>query len=221
MLPAPDSLSSARERRARKRTVCSAIPCLVNSVLGIDVSKATLACTLVDPTSHQVLWQVLWQATYPRQATYPNSPQGVQSLIERTPHQAAWVMEPTGRYSLLVASLSPPCRLLVAKPAKAAGRQVLFKCCSSAVQVLLAPSRQARLYLQSRQSRAKTRPRPGQDRSLGQQGAGLFRPGSALAQPWLSRILNHCLPTRSKARRWKSSLNGCRLVKASRSASVA
>src|SRR5438552_13943714 len=80
---------------------------LGNSVLGIDVGKATLACTLLDPASHQVVWE----------ASYPNTPTGVQSLLERTPPHAPWVMEPTGRYSLFVA------KLFVAKPARAAGRQ--------------------------------------------------------------------------------------------------
>lgn len=110
-------------------------------MLGIDVSKATLACTLIDPTNHQVVWE----------ATYPNTPHGVASLLGRTPQQTPWVMEPTGRYSLCVA-----------KPASAAGRQVL-----------MAPSRSARLYLQSRHSRAKT------DR-LDSKGLAYF----ALAQPY-------------------------------------
>ena len=135
----------------------------------------TLACTLVDPTSHQVLWQVLWQATYPRQATYPNSPQGVQSLIERTPHQAAWVMEPTGRYSLLVASLSPPCRQAGEGSGPASAVQVLFKCCSSAVGAEPTSTLVSAVSAITGQDQAKT------DR-LDSKGRAYF----ALAQPWHS-----------------------------------
>src|SRR6202158_4677462 len=62
-------------------------------MLGIDVSKDTLACARLDSDSRKVLWEL----------TVPNSPAGVQQLLRRMPHQEASVMEPTGRYSTKVA----------------------------------------------------------------------------------------------------------------------
>jgi transposase len=93
-------------------------------MLGIDVSKNTLACTLLDPVSKQSEWQ----------GSVPNSPEGVQQLLQLVPVETPWVMEPTGRYSLLAVHL-----------ARAAGRRVL-----------LAGPREAKAFLQSQFPRAKT-----------------------------------------------------------------
>lgn len=71
---------------------------------------------------------VLWNKDF------TNSPAGVALLLKHTPADTPWVIEPTGRYSLSVV-----------RQAQAAGRTVL-----------LAPPRQAKFYLQSLQSRAKT-----------------------------------------------------------------
>ena len=109
-------------------------------MLGIDVAKDTLACTLLDPQTRQALWH----------KSVPNSPEGVQALLGAAPAQAPWVLEPTGRYS------AP-----VARQARAAQRRVL-----------LAPPRQAKRFLSSIQSRAKT------DR-LDSRGLALF----ALSRP--------------------------------------
>jgi transposase len=64
----------------------------------------------------------------------PHTAAGLAQLVARTPATVPWVLEPTGRYSLAVA-----------KAAHAAGRQVL-----------LAPSKKAKRYLESLQDRAKT-----------------------------------------------------------------
>lgn len=74
-------------------------------ILGIDVSKASLACALLDRETEQFRWQ--------RQ--FANSATGVHDLLVKTPPEVPWVLEPTGRYSLTVA-----------KQAQAAGRQVLL-----------------------------------------------------------------------------------------------
>jgi transposase len=71
---------------------------------------------------------VLWNKDF------RNSSTGIALLLKQTPPDTPWVIEPTGRYSLSVV-----------RQAQAAGRTVL-----------LAPPRQAKLYLQSLQSRAKT-----------------------------------------------------------------
>jgi transposase len=93
-------------------------------MLGIDVSKDTLACALYDPAQEKFQWE---QAV-------AHTPAGLAQLLQRTPPEVPWVLEPTGRY-----------RLSVARAAREAGRQVL-----------LAPSRKAKKYLQSLQERAKT-----------------------------------------------------------------
>jgi transposase len=93
------------------------------SALGIDVSKASLACALIDGEAAKCRWQ----------REYQNTEQGVRRLLEQTPVEVPWILEPTGRYSLLVAKL-----------ARAAGRDVR-----------LAPPRQAKRYLNSLQDRAK------------------------------------------------------------------
>lgn len=93
-------------------------------MLGIDVSKAELACALFDRATEQFRWE----------RTVPNSRAGIQQLLAHTPREAPLVVEPTGRFSLLVV-----------EEARAAGRTVL-----------LAPPRKAKAYLRSLSSRAKT-----------------------------------------------------------------
>ena len=105
------------------------------TMLGIDVSKDHLACALLDPTSKQLLWE----------RTVPNTPQGIAQLLGCTPAEVAWVVEPTGPYSRLVAH-----------QAYQAGRCVL-----------LAVPRRAHHFLQSLSQRAKT------DR-LDSRGLGLY-----------------------------------------------
>jgi transposase len=73
-------------------------------MLGIDVSKRTLACALVDPATRHATWQT----------TVPNTPDGIARLLASAPPSCPWVLEPTGPYS----------RPVVAA-ARAAGRQVL------------------------------------------------------------------------------------------------
>ena len=93
-------------------------------MLGIDVSKEELVCTLIDPQTAKSRWE----------KTVPNSAAGVSQLLAKTPADTAWVLEPTGRYSLPVVL-----------QAQAAGRTVL-----------MADPKAAHHYLKSRQSRAKT-----------------------------------------------------------------
>ncbi len=93
-------------------------------MLGIDVSKHTLACSLLDPLSKELQW---W-------GSVPNSADGVRQLLELAPPETPWVLEPTGRYSLLAVHL-----------ATQAGRRVL-----------LAGPREAKAFLQSQSPRAKT-----------------------------------------------------------------
>lgn len=71
---------------------------------------------------------LLWEKTV------SNSSAGIEALLIQTPVGAPWVIEPTGRYSASAAKI-----------AREAGRQVL-----------LAPPRKARAFLNSLQSRAKT-----------------------------------------------------------------
>jgi transposase len=73
-------------------------------MFGIDVSKASLVCTLLDPATQKVVWE----------ATAVNSVEGIQHLLQTVPAETPWVLEPTGRYSDLVVHL-----------ATAAGRKVL------------------------------------------------------------------------------------------------
>ena len=72
--------------------------------------------------------QFLWQ----RQVS--NSQEGIKQLLACTPAEVPWVMEPTGRFSLQVA-----------KTASLAGRRVL-----------LAPSKRAKRFAESIQSRVKS-----------------------------------------------------------------
>ncbi len=65
-------------------------------MLGIDVAKDTLACTLLDPHTRKTLWR----------KNLPNTPTGIQTLLSASPADAPWVLEPTGRYSTPVAALA-------------------------------------------------------------------------------------------------------------------
>lgn len=80
-------------------------------MLGIDVSKDTLACTLFDPATQKPLWN----------RTVPNTAVGVQRLLRQTPCESPWALEPTGRYSLLAATKANHAgrRVLLAQPKKA------------------------------------------------------------------------------------------------------
>lgn len=93
-------------------------------VLGIDVSKASLTCSLVEPGTERCRWT--------RQ--FANTPAGITQLLQHTPAEAAWVLEPTGRYSTLVA-----------QQAATAGRRVL-----------LAQPKRAKEFLRSERPRVKT-----------------------------------------------------------------
>lgn len=93
-------------------------------MLGIDVSKDHLCATLLDPLTRQVVFCVQVE----------NSPDGVASLLHKTPAGCDWVLEPTGRYSLFVV-----------QQAMRAGQSVL-----------LAPPRKAKAFLSSLPTRAKT-----------------------------------------------------------------
>lgn len=57
-------------------------------MLGIDVSKDTLSCALIDPTSRKVQWQKVVR----------NTPAGWTYLLKITAPAVPWVLEPTGRY---------------------------------------------------------------------------------------------------------------------------
>lgn len=74
-------------------------------MLGIDVSKDTLACTLFDPQTQKPIWN----------RTVPNTSSGINRLLRQTPIESHWALEPTGRYGLLAATT-----------ARQAGRQVLL-----------------------------------------------------------------------------------------------
>jgi transposase len=74
-------------------------------MLGIDVSKATLTCTLLAADTPRPAWQ----------GSVPNTPAGIRQLLRRTTPGTAWVLEPTGVYSRQVV-----------QQAQAAGRQVLL-----------------------------------------------------------------------------------------------
>lgn len=80
-------------------------------MLGIDVSKDTLDCTLFDPQTQKPLWS----------RTVPNTPSGVSRLLKQTPVDSPWALEPTGRYSLLAAFKATEAgrSVLLAQPKKA------------------------------------------------------------------------------------------------------
>lgn len=92
--------------------------------LGIDVSKASIDCSLRAADSDRILWH----------GVLPRTSAGLSKLVKRVPPEAAWVVEPTGRYSHTVAAAGV-----------AAGREVL-----------LARPRAAQAFLRSLQDRAKT-----------------------------------------------------------------
>lgn len=93
-------------------------------MLGIDVSSENLECALVLDRYADPQWR----------RDVPNNIAGIDELLSCTPADVPLIVEPTGRFSLLVV-----------KQAQAAGRTVL-----------LAPPRHAKLFLNSLQSRAKT-----------------------------------------------------------------
>jgi transposase len=80
-------------------------------MLGIDVSKDTLACTLFDPATQKPLWS----------RTVANTPSGISRLLRQTPAASPWALEPTGRYSLLAAVQAHQAgrSVLLAQPKKA------------------------------------------------------------------------------------------------------
>jgi len=75
------------------------------TLFALDVSKASLSCAFVDPSTRRPIWE----------AVVANTPHQVERLLARVPPECTWVMEPTGRYSLAVA-----------RQAQALGRQVLL-----------------------------------------------------------------------------------------------
>lgn len=72
-------------------------------MLGIDVSKDTLHCTLLDPSTRQPLWS----------RSYDNTPKSIVRLLKATSPECSWALEPTGSYSTQVVTT-----------ARAAGRDV-------------------------------------------------------------------------------------------------
>jgi transposase len=62
-------------------------------MLGIDVSKATLSCVLIDPVPRQQQWH----------KEVSNTPSGWKQLLRSTDPAIGWVLEPTGRYGEEVA----------------------------------------------------------------------------------------------------------------------
>jgi transposase len=123
-------------------------------MLGIDVSKDQLTCAFLDPASKRLLWE----------RTVPNSPQGITQLLQGTPSDAPWVLEPTGRYS------AP-----IARQAQAAGRAVL-----------LAVPRRAHHFLQSLPNRAKTDKLD--SRGLGLYALSVSLPDYPLPSPAVERL---------------------------------
>ncbi len=95
-------------------------------MLGVDVSSKSLSAALcLDPRVDKPIWEM----------EVPNSVAGINQLLARTPASIPLVVEPTGRYSMLVV-----------ERANEAGRSVL-----------LAPTRKAKAFLFSLSGgRAKT-----------------------------------------------------------------
>jgi transposase len=62
-------------------------------MLGIDVSKATLSCVLIDPVTRKQQWH----------KDVSNTPAGWRQLLRSTDPAISWVLEPTGRYGEEVA----------------------------------------------------------------------------------------------------------------------
>jgi transposase len=96
----------------------------MNATLGIDVSKNHLVCSLMDPCTRKVTWQ----------AEFLNTCTGIDTLLEEIHTEVPWILEPTGRYSILAA-----------RKAREAGRDVR-----------LAAPRKAKMFLRSQNERAKT-----------------------------------------------------------------
>lgn len=92
-------------------------------MIGIDVSKESLSVCAWDRARQRARWQ----------RVVPNSEAGVLVLLERTSPREPWALEPTGRYSDLVA-----------RAGVAHGRRVL-----------LAPPKAAKQFLSSVNPRAK------------------------------------------------------------------
>ena len=63
-------------------------------MLGIDVAKDNLVCTLVDPQTRRTLWE----------NTVANTTAGITRLLNVTPGDTAWVLEPTWSAPILCAS---------------------------------------------------------------------------------------------------------------------
>jgi transposase len=112
----------------RKETI------VFQNTLGIDTSKDKLASAYRDQATRAIVWEM----------EVPNTRDGVSRLLADTPSDAAWVIEPTGRYSHLAVTM-----------AQAEGRRVL-----------MAPPRKAKRFLASIQDRAKTDPIDGRGLSL-------------------------------------------------------
>lgn len=78
---------------ARKGVASVVERSIMVDVLGIDVSKDSLSCSLFDSVTRSQRWF----------KEVKNSSAGWQQLLRATPPTASWVLEPTGRYSLDVA----------------------------------------------------------------------------------------------------------------------
>lgn len=80
-------------------------------MIGVDVSKDTLAVTWIDPPTRRVRWE----------ATVPNSPAGIERILGRTPAGMPLVLEPTGRYGEAVARRAQAAQrpVLLAQPKRA------------------------------------------------------------------------------------------------------
>lgn len=98
-------------------------------MLGVDVSKRELHCSLAGPCAERPTWRM----------KVSNTQEGIERLLHRTPALAPLVVEPTGRYSLLIVE----CALR-------AGRDVR-----------MAAPRKAKQFLSSLPGRAKTDERDG------------------------------------------------------------
>jgi transposase len=80
-------------------------------MLGIDVSKGTLAAALVDPATRHVTWE----------QEFPNTAAGIARLLQRAPANVPLVLEPTGRYGLAIVRQAVAERrtVLMAQPRRA------------------------------------------------------------------------------------------------------